>query len=392
MSAEHFHPIANIWPLLDEAELAELADDIRANGLLVPIWRHRDGRIIDGRNRWLACQRIGIDPRSDTYTGPDGPALVAFVVGLNEKRRHLSTGQRAMVAAKIANLGHGGDRSKTPIGALTQDEAARLLNVGTRSVDRASAVQREGAPELIDAVEHDRIAVSVAATIAAEPVETQRQIILSCDPKAIRAAPVEIVRQRQAERAAANTDLATRQPIMPVVGYRVIVIDPPWPAGWMSRAMCRPDQIGFDYPTMSLDEIAEFKLPAADDCHLWCWATQRFVPMALDIIKGWGFRYVCQFVWYKRGGFQPIGLPQYNVEFALYARRGAPTFVSTKAFSCGFTGARREHSRKPDQFYDMVRRVTAGPRIDIFSREPRDGFDQYGNETDKFGGAASRSV
>jgi ParB-like nuclease domain len=108
-----FHPVAEIWPLLSEAELGELADDIRANGLHYPIWRHRDGQIIDGRNRWLACQRAGVECRSETYEGDDGAALVNFVVSLNEKRRHLDASQRAMVAAHIrellsANL-HSGD-------------------------------------------------------------------------------------------------------------------------------------------------------------------------------------------------------------------------------------------------------------------------------------------
>src|SRR3954471_20506117 len=85
------HPVADLWPLLAEAELAALAEDIRANGLRYPVWRHRDGRIIDGRNRWLACERAGVECPSETYRGKDGAALVGFVVSLNEKRRHLDT-------------------------------------------------------------------------------------------------------------------------------------------------------------------------------------------------------------------------------------------------------------------------------------------------------------
>ncbi len=54
-----FHPVANIFPLMGEAELDALAEDIRANGLREPVWLHRDGRIVDGRNRWLAWR----DPR-----------------------------------------------------------------------------------------------------------------------------------------------------------------------------------------------------------------------------------------------------------------------------------------------------------------------------------------
>lgn len=89
-------------------------------------------------------------------------------------------------------------------------------------------------------------------------------------------------------------------------------------------------------------------------------------------------------VWYKPGGFQPVGLPQYNCEFVVYGRKGALEFIDTKAFPCCFYAKRREHSRKPDEFYDLIRRVTSGPRADVFSREPHAGFAQYGNEINKF--------
>lgn len=169
----------------------------------------------------------------------------------------------------------------------------------------------------------------------------------------------------------------------PAGSYRCVVIDPPWP---MEKVLSdvRPNQAGFDYPTMSLDEIQDFKIPAADDCHLFLWTTQKFLPPSLDIMKAWGFRYVCCMVWHKNGGFQPFNLPQYNCEFVLYARKGSPEFSETKAFFTCFDGARREHSRKPDEFYDVIRRVTHGPRIDIFSRQDRVGFDHWGAEVGTF--------
>jgi hypothetical protein len=82
-----------------------------------------------------------------------------------------------MVAAKLATLEHGGDRSKPPIGGLKQEDAAALLNVGERSVERAKTVQREGVPEIVQAVERGDVSVSAAAQFAKQPKEDQaRQI------------------------------------------------------------------------------------------------------------------------------------------------------------------------------------------------------------------------
>lgn len=170
--------------------------------------------------------------------------------------------------------------------------------------------------------------------------------------------------------------------------FDVVVIDPPWKVEKIDRDV-RPNQDAFDYPTMSEDEIAAFwKADVAcrlePDCHLFMWTTQKWLPSALRLVEQFGFRYVLTMVWHKPGGFQPLDLPQYNCEFVIYARQGSPLFVDTKDFFCCFEAPRREHSRKPDVFYDTIRRVTGGSRIDVFSREARPGFAQFGNELTKF--------
>jgi len=168
-----FHPLANIFPLIEGAEFEQLVADIKAHGVREPVSIY-EGMIIDGRNRYRASTAAGVDCPMRTFDGADP---VAFVVSMNLKRRHLDESQRAMVAAKLANFEHGGDRTKSPIGDLKQQQAADMLNVGKRTVERAREVIDDGAPELIAAVEKGEASVSAAADLATLPKEEQTEIV-----------------------------------------------------------------------------------------------------------------------------------------------------------------------------------------------------------------------
>lgn len=167
------HPIAAVFPMMNDAELAELADDIRENGLREPIVLF-EGMILDGRNRFRACERADVLPHFDDFEGGDP---VRYVVSLNLHRRHLNETQRSMVAARIATLSHGQTQSGQLADVPTQSDAADMLNVGERTVRRAREVIEHGAPELVGAVERGEIAVSAAASIADMEPEEQAAIV-----------------------------------------------------------------------------------------------------------------------------------------------------------------------------------------------------------------------
>src|SRR6266702_750630 len=109
-----FHPFAELFPLMSESERVELADDIKASGQAETIKLHR-GMILDGRNRWLACQAAGIGVRWEQFVGTDRQAL-DWVISKNLRRRHLNDRQRAMVAAKLATLRLGDNQHSRPVG------------------------------------------------------------------------------------------------------------------------------------------------------------------------------------------------------------------------------------------------------------------------------------
>ena len=133
----------------------EFVEDIRVNGQREPVVLDSDGRLIDGRNRARACQVLGIDVRETRYTGDDAEA---WIISHNVHRRHLTESQRAMVAAKLANLRQWGravsklanwrSLASEPVSKVATADAAKALNVSSRSVDRARQIRDHGTPEL----------------------------------------------------------------------------------------------------------------------------------------------------------------------------------------------------------------------------------------------------
>lgn len=169
------HPIANVWPMLDDDKLDELAEDIRQQGQLQPIWTF-DGMILDGRNRFEACRRAEIKPIIMEYRG-DEPT--AFAVSLNDRRRHMGKGALAAVAVELephfaadakrrqqqAGKDHGRgqkvvEKVPQPIeekpSPRAREEAAKSVGVNDRYVQDAKKVKAE-APEVFERLKSGKI-------------------------------------------------------------------------------------------------------------------------------------------------------------------------------------------------------------------------------------------
>lgn len=173
--------------------------------------------------------------------------------------------------------------------------------------------------------------------------------------------------------------------------YRTIVIDPPWPergGGVIKR--------GADahYPLLNTSEIADVIEGAAmwapdDDCHLYLWATNTHLPAAVTLMDRLGYRYITTLTWAK----DRIGLGQYfrgQTEHVLFGVRGSSPIPPDQRLSTLIAARRGDHSRKPDRFYEIVEQVSPGPRLEMFARRRRFGWDVWGNEAPEF--AASQAA
>ena len=170
-----FHPAADLFPMMTDEELNALGDDMLEHAQREEIILYR-GQILDGRNRYRACLLKGIEPKFREERPADP---YAFVASANLHRRHLDLGQRAMIAAKIANLQHGGDRSKPSNDGLSAEKAASLLNVSPASAERAKQVKDHGVDMLVAAVETGNVAVSAAAKFVHDhPPSEQNKLIM----------------------------------------------------------------------------------------------------------------------------------------------------------------------------------------------------------------------
>ena len=163
------HPAAEIFPLMEGPTFDALVGDIREHGQREPIVV-LERLILDGRNRYRACQKLGIKPITVEWDGSGTPE--AYVISKNVHRRHLNETQRAMIAARLATLKKGdvsSQRNMTEDGvqictpSLAAEQVGQLLNVSRRNIQYAKTVLNEGTPEEVEDLEQGHASVSTVA-------------------------------------------------------------------------------------------------------------------------------------------------------------------------------------------------------------------------------------
>lgn len=251
-------------------------------------------------------------------------------------------------------------------------QGARVAELTSTTVDSAPANEAQ-ARELVPLLADEKALVDVWREVR----ETYGDKVTA--EKIREAVDVVIRRDRIAEAALWQPPPATT-PAMPTGRYRCIVIDPPWPMEKIERE-AHPDQgRALDYPTMGLDEIGGLPVAdlAEDGCHVYLWVTHKFLPVGLELLGSWGVRYQCTMTWVKNVGFTPYSW-MYSTEHVLFGRIGSLP-LERLGLRLDFAAPITRHSAKPDVFYDRVREASPGPRLELFARNQREGFQPWGNE------------
>lgn len=195
---------------------------------------------------------------------------------------------------------------------------------------------------------------------------------------------------------------------LPAGPFGCILADPPWSFLTYSKTRTTPHRTAVDhYAVMTAADLRALHVGgvAAKDCALFMWVVDSHLDEAIELGKAWGFEFkTIAFIWAKttkagapgQWGFFPpetvhrIGMGYWTrkqAEVCLMFTKGKPKRLS-KGVRQIIEGPRREHSRKPDETHDRIQALVGGPYLELFARQPREGWTVWGNQTDKFAEAA----
>lgn len=375
------HPLnIKIYGEIDDG----LVESIKKHGIKEPIVIKSDGTIISGHRRWKAAVNLGLDEipyRVEDY--PDELSEQEALIEYNRQREktysqkmaeaeklkeiEAERAKRRQEATQLAGKNSNGlpIKKSSVVEILpppnedkgkTRDKVAEKLGMSGRTYDKAEKVWQaakqgdEVAKKLVDKLDKGQTTISAA----------YKQLVI------------------EQEKRKAVEQIKKLEP--PSGLYEVIVIDPPW--AYEKRAEDESHRGRCPYPTMTVEEIKSMKMPAADNCILWLWTTNAFMHDAFHVLEAWGFTPKTILTWVK----DKIGLGDWlrgQTEHCILAVKGKPIVTLTNQ-STVIYGPLREHSRKPDEFYQLVESLCPGRKLEMFARQKRDGWDVYGAETEKF--------
>lgn len=365
-------------PALTQEEFKQLEENCLAEGIREAIltW---NGFIIDGHNRYEIANKWNLDFQTKSKHFKDEEAVKEWMILNQFGRRNLSNYQRSVLALELESLFKEKAKEKEHIRKTTSQisdqsfpeistkkELAKVASVSHDTIAKVKVIQEKAPEEVKAKLQTGEVSINQAYK------EIKKE-----EKKEERLQKIEEVKQK----------IEAENIIQPNKKYHVIAIDPPWSykekGGFSSEDYNSESNRGaVDYPVMNVEQIKNIELPAADDCVLFLWTTHAFLRDSFEIMENWSFDYKATLVWdkVKMGIGRTIRM---QVEFCLIGIKGNP-IINGSAERDIITEARREHSRKPEAFYEMVERMCIGNKLDYFSRNNRNNWEHYGAETGKF--------
>lgn len=176
--------------------------------------------------------------------------------------------------------------------------------------------------------------------------------------------------------------------------FGTVLADPPWQFQNRTGKMAPEHKRLSRYDTMGLDAIRALPVPdiCASTAHLYLWVPNALLPEGLDVLAAWGFDYKSNIIWHKirkDGGPDGRGVGFYfrnTTEILLFGVRGknARTRAAGRRQVNIIRSMKREHSRKPDEQYEIIQSCSPGPYLELFARGARDGWTSWGNQADDY--------
>ena len=348
---------------MSEEEFSTLAHSLLKHGCIEPIIVY-DGKIVDGHNRYKLCQKHGIPFQTkEMYFDNELEAMV-WIADNQLGRRNISIFARSELALKMKpvyeelakrRMLSGKSIELDPVvpgpqgTGKSRDQLGKKYNIGGKTIERVATILEKGTPEQIQAAKSGN--------------------------KGIRPIYNEIVREQSRERR----EQEYKNKPLPEGEFDVIYADPPWRYDFEESAN---RDIENHYPTMSLEDICNLKVPSAKNAVLLLWATAPKLQEALAVMKSWGFEYKTNAVWDK----QKIGLGYWfrgQHELLLVGTKGnfSPPDPDRRVPSV-ISELRGVHSKKPFKIYELIESMFPKRRyVELFAREGcNEDWSFWGNE------------
>ena len=369
-------------PPLTSEEFKQLERNILEEGIRDPLvtW---NGILVDGHNRYRIAQEHDINYVTVEKEFENINRVKEWMINNQFGRRNLNSYVRTVLVLRLKEIiseiakenqkgGQGGillpkkSAEANKLENETRYKLGKIANVSHDTISRVEKIEATASPEIKAKVSTGQISINEAY----KEIKKEEKID---------------ERKKDIERQLFDIQSGNLPELLGK--YEVIAIDPPWAyeeKGGLSSTDYNPETTRgtTTYPTMKVSEIKEINLPLMDNAVLFLWTTHAFLKDSFEILEHWGLKYKATLVWDKErmGMGRTIRL---QCEFCLIAFKGNPIFNGSSERDI-IREARREHSRKPDAFYQYVERSTIGRKLEYFSREKRTNWEIYGNEVEKF--------